>query len=93
MRSFFMNGLQCRPFFFSSCKLNGSANRVTEHEYWARKKGQAALDQENAALAAEGKPTKPTRFETDKEKLRRIIRKRLRAALMQRKSSAAKAPL
>ena len=41
--------------------LNGSANRVTEREYWAKKKGQAALDQENAALAAEGKPTKPTR--------------------------------
>ena len=40
-------------------------------------KGQAALDQENAALAAEGKPTKPTRFETDKEKLRQIIRKTL----------------
>ena len=31
------------------------------------------MDQENAALAAEGKPTKPTRFETDKEKLRQII--------------------
>ena len=55
--------------------LNGSANRVTEREYWARKKGQAALDQENAALAAEGKPTKPTRFETGKEKLRQIIQK------------------
>lgn len=57
--------------------LNGSANRVTECEYWAKKKGQAALDRENAALAAEGKPTQPTRFETDKEKLRQIIRKTL----------------
>ena len=57
--------------------LNGSANRVTEREYWAKKKGQAALDQENADLAADGKPTKPTRFETDKEKLRQIIRKAL----------------
>ena len=57
--------------------LHGSANRITEREYWAGKKGQAALDQENAALAAEGKPTKPTRFETDKEKLRQIIRKTL----------------
>ena len=56
--------------------LNGSANRVTEREYWARKKGQAALDRENAALAADGKPTKP-RFETDKEKLRQIIWKTL----------------
>ena len=61
--------------------LNGSANRVTEREYWAKKKGQAALDQENAALAAEGKPTKPTRFETDKEKLRQIIRKTLNESL------------
>ena len=57
--------------------LNGSTNRATEREYWAKKKGQAALDQENAALAAEGKPTQPTRFETDKEKLRQIIRKTL----------------
>ena len=57
--------------------LNGSANRVTECEYWAKKKGQAALDRENAALATEGKPTQPTRFETDKEKLRQIIRKTL----------------
>ena len=57
--------------------LNGSANRVPECEYWAKKKGQAALDRENAALATEGKPTQPTRFETDKEKLRQIIRKTL----------------
>ena len=57
--------------------LHGSANRITEREYWAKKKGQAALDRENAALVAEGKPTKPTRFETDKEKLRQIIRKTL----------------
>ena len=40
--------------------LNGSANRVTAREYWAKKTGQAALDRENAALAADGKPTKPT---------------------------------
>lgn len=60
--------------------LNGSADRVTEREYWARKKGQLALDKENAALAAERKPTKPTRFETDKEKLRQIIREALARA-------------
>ena len=46
--------------------LNGSANRVTEREYWARKKGQAALDKQAAALAAEGKHATPTKFETDK---------------------------
>ena len=42
-----------------------------------RQRKPPALDQENADLAAEGKPTQPTRFETDKEKLRQIIRKTL----------------
>lgn len=32
------------------------------------------MDKENAALASEGQTTKPTKFETDKEKLRRDIR-------------------
>ena len=32
--------------------LNGSKNRITEREYWAKRKGQAALDKENASLAA-----------------------------------------
>ena len=54
--------------------LNGSKNRVTEREYWAQRKGQAKLDTDNAALAATGEPTKATKFETDKAKLRRIIR-------------------
>ena len=53
--------------------LNGSKNRVTEREYWAKRKGQAALDKENASHAAAGEPPKPTKFETDKEKLRRTI--------------------
>ena len=54
--------------------LHGSKNRVTEREYWAQKKGQLALDKENAAREATGQPTKPTKFETDKAKLRRTIR-------------------
>ena len=60
--------------------LNGSKNRVTEREYWAKRKGQAALDKENASQAAAGEPTKQTKFETDKEKLRQTIRKALAAA-------------
>lgn len=40
-------------------------------------KGQAKLDEKADALAAEGLPAKPTKFETDKEKLRKIIRKAL----------------
>ena len=57
--------------------LHGSANRVTEREYWARKKGQAALDERNAEITAAGLTPRTTKFETDKEKLRQ----KLRAAL------------
>ena len=32
--------------------LNGSKNRVTDREYWAQKKGQAALDKQNAPKIA-----------------------------------------
>ena len=57
--------------------LNGSANRVTEREYWAQKKGQAALDERNAEITAAGLTPRTTKFETDKERLRQ----KLRAAL------------
>ena len=60
--------------------LHGSKNRVTEREYWAQKKGQLALDKENAVREAAGQPTKPTKFETDKAKLRRTIRQALSQA-------------
>jgi len=60
--------------------LNGSKERITEREYWAQRKGQLALDKENAALAAEGQPVKPSKFETDKAKLRQTIRAALSSA-------------
>ena len=50
--------------------LGGSGERVTEGEYWAKRRGQSEL-------SASGTPTK---LETDKEKLWRIIRKALEAA-------------
>ena len=50
--------------------LGGSSERVTEGEYWTRRRGQAEL-------SASGTPTK---FETDKEKLRNIIRSALSTA-------------
>ena len=50
--------------------LNGSKERVTDGEYWVKRRGQAEL-------SASGNPTK---FEKDKEKLRQIIRKALEAA-------------
>ena len=61
--------------------LHGSKNRVTEREYWAKRKGQAALDKENASLAAAGEPPKLTKFETDKERLRSTIRTALSSAV------------
>ena len=89
--------------------LNGSKNRVTDREYWAQKKGQAALDKQNApsssqsplhSVSAYGEtsvrslapplPTQPaplglrggpdvlpTKFETNKEKLRQTIHRAL----------------
>ena len=60
--------------------LHGSKNRVTEREYWAQKKGQLALDKENAAALAAGQPVKQTKFETDKAKLRQTIRDAMREA-------------
>ncbi|EOS58902.1 hypothetical protein C814_02200 [Anaerotruncus sp. G3(2012)] len=61
--------------------LHGSKNRVTEREYWAKRKGQAALDKENASLAAKGEPPKQSKFETDKERLRNTIRTALSSAV------------
>ena len=61
--------------------LHGSKNRITERECWAKRKGQAALDKENASLAAKGEPPKQSKFETDKEKLRRAIRAALSSAI------------
>ena len=51
--------------------LGGSKERVTEGEYWAKRRGQAELSAND----------KPTKFETDKEKLRQIIRKALETAV------------
>ena len=53
--------------------LNGSKERVSEAEYWARRRGQMKLDRENAALTVAGQQPTQTKFETAKEILRRQI--------------------
>lgn len=53
--------------------LNGSKERVSEREYWMKRRGQLKLDRENAALLAAGQQPKQTKFETAKEILRRQI--------------------
>ena len=53
--------------------LNGSKERVSEAEYWARRRGQLKLDLENAGLAATGQQPKQKKFETVKDTLRKQI--------------------
>ena len=53
--------------------LNGSKERVSEAEYWARRRGQLKLDRENAGLTATGQPPKQKKFETVKDTLRKQI--------------------
>ena len=53
--------------------LNGSKERVSEAEYWARKRGQMKLDRENAALTATGQQPKQKKFKTVKDILQKQI--------------------
>ena len=53
--------------------LNGSKVRVSEAEYWARRRGQMKPDRENAALTAAGQPSRQKKFETVKDTLRKQI--------------------
>jgi len=53
--------------------LNGSKERVSEAEYWARRRGQQKLDLANAALDATGQPPQQKKFETVKDILRKQI--------------------
>ena len=53
--------------------LNGSKERVSEAEYWARRRGQQKLDLANAAFAAAGQPPQQKKFETVKDILRKQI--------------------
>ena len=53
--------------------INGSKERVSEAEYWARRRGQQKLDLANAALTAAGQPPRQKKFETVKDTLRRQI--------------------
>ena len=46
--------------------LNGSKERVSEAEYWTRRRGQMKLDRANAALTAAGQKPKQKKFETVK---------------------------
>lgn len=54
--------------------LNGSKEKVTDHEYWAKKRGQRELNEKNAKIIADGLTPRKTNFETEKDRLRCSIR-------------------
>ena len=61
------------PKLYQIDLLNGSKKRVSEREYWMKRRSQMKLDRENAALLAAGQQPTQTEFETAKETLRKQI--------------------
>ncbi len=61
--------------------LNGGRERITEREYWAKKRGQAEKDVLNKKIIADGLTPRKPKFETDKELLRQSIRSVLSTAV------------
>ena len=60
--------------------LEAQGDRVSEREYWARRRGQQRLDQANAKLLAAGQKPKQTVYQTELETLRKQIDAVLRNA-------------
>lgn len=54
--------------------LSPAKVRITDREYWAKRKGQAALDEENKRRAAQGITPEQTEYKTKKDFLRDAIR-------------------
>ena len=53
--------------------LNPALDKVTEQEYWAERRGQKKLDKRNAKITQAGLTPRTTKFETQKETLRKQI--------------------
>ena len=60
--------------------LEAQGNRISEQEYWARRRGQQRLDHVNARLIADGQQPKRTVYQTELETLRKQIDSVLRKA-------------
>ncbi len=63
----------CQSHGLNQINLKGSEQRVTDAEYHAKKHGQKALDVENAEKIRRGEQPEHTKFETEKEKIRKAI--------------------
>ena len=62
-----------REQFYQVDLLSPAKIRITDREYWAQRKGQARLDEENKEKLEAGIIPEKTEFETEKGFLRRII--------------------
>ena len=73
--TFAQNGVvkMCLQHGLHQLDFGKSKKRITNQEYRAGRKGQERLDKKNKKLRAEGKPVRQTKFETEKEKIRRAI--------------------
>ena len=63
----------CQDAKLYQIDLLSSKKRVSEREYWMKRRSQMKLDRENAALLAAGQQPTQTEFETAKETLRKQI--------------------
>lgn len=61
--------------------LNGSKNKISDNEYWVKKRGEEELNPVNRENAKERASFKQIKFETDKELLRRMIQNVLSTAI------------
>ena len=62
-----------REQFYQVDLLSPAKIRITDREYWAQRKGQARLDEENKEKLETGIIPEKTEFETEKGFLRRVI--------------------
>ena len=71
------NCLLCLQHGLHQVDFGKSKKRITNQEYRAGRKGQERLDKKNKKLRAEGKLVQQTKFETEKEKIRKAIEEAL----------------
>ena len=71
----------CQDAKLYQIDLLSSKKRVSEREYWMKRRSQMKLDRENAALLAAGQQPTQTEFETAKEILRKQISDVLNVAM------------
>ena len=63
----------CQDAKLYQIDLLSSKKRVSEREYWMKRRSQMKLDRENAALTAAGQQPRQKKFETVKDTLRKQI--------------------